>query len=244
VRGGSHRVIAQHLGIGRMTVVRDLQAPTFPERTGRRETRRSRLTPSQEDILTRGNAGCREARHLFQAIQRHGSTGSSPTVARDVQRLRQAQGLRPRGRRLGPTLPRVVAGRPTPLTTRRATRVVLQPPSNQTDAGPQLLACLTDQQRDLAAAIDLAQGFAVIGRERQPDGVASWLARATASAVAPIRRFATGLRADDEAVKASLRLPWSHGPVAGQINRLKRLKRSMFGHATIDRLSRRCLLAA
>jgi len=145
--GWSTRVLAQHLGLGRMTVVRDLQAPTVPERTGRSETRRSLLTPSQEDLLRRWNAGCREARQLVRAIPRHGSTGSYPTVAHDVQRLRHAQGLRPRGRRRGPTRPQVVAGRPTPLTTRRATRVVLKPPSQQTDAGTQRLACLTDQPR-------------------------------------------------------------------------------------------------
>jgi transposase len=146
--GWSNRVIAQHLGLGRMTVVRYLQAPTFPERNGRSEARRSLLTPYQEDILRRWNTGGREARPLFRAIQRHGDPGSSPTVARDVQRLRQAQGLRPRGRRLGPTLPQVVAGRPTPLTTRRATRVVLKPPSQQTDDGTQRLACLKDQHRE------------------------------------------------------------------------------------------------
>jgi transposase len=81
-------------------------------------------------------------------------------------------------------------------------------------------------------------------RERQPDRFDSWLAHATTSTVAPLRRFATGLRADDEAIKAGLRLPWSNGPVEGQINRLKMLKRSMFGRAKIDLLSRRFLLAA
>ena len=45
-------------------------------------------------------------------------------------------------------------------------------------------------------------------------------------------------------MKAGLRLPWSNGPVEGQINRLKMLKRSMFGRAKIDLLSRRFLLAA
>jgi transposase len=63
-------------------------------------------------------------------------------------------------------------------------------------------------------------------------------------AVARLRRFATGLRADYEAVKAGLCLPWSTGPVEGQINRLKMLKRSMFGRAKIDLLSRRFLRAA
>jgi transposase len=58
------------------------------------------------------------------------------------------------------------------------------------------------------------------------------------------RRFATGVQADDEAVKASLMLPWSNGPVEGHSNRLTRLKRSMCGRAQLALLSRRFLLAA
>jgi transposase len=243
-QGWSPRLIAQHLGIGRMTVVRYLQAPTFPERKGRSETRKSLLSPYTPEILTHWNAGCREARHLFQAIQRQGYTGSYPTVARYVQRLRQAQGLRPRARHPGPTLPWVVAGRPTPLTTRRATRLVLKQPMKQTDEDTQLMAHLKGQHGDLAVAIKLAQDFAAIVRARQADRFDSWLARAIASAVAPLRRFATGLRTDYEAVQAGLCLPWSNGPVEGQINRLKMLKRSMFGRAKIDLLSQRFLRAA
>jgi transposase len=60
----------------------------------------------------------------------------------------------------------------------------------------------------------------------------------------PLRRFATGLRADYAAVKAGLRLPWNNGPVEGHINRLKMLKRSMFGRAKLDLLGQRLLLAA
>ena len=64
------------------------------------------------------------------------------------------------------------------------------------------------------------------------------------SGVAPLRRFARGLQADYEAVKGGLGLPWSNGPVEGHINRLKMLKRSMFGRAKLDLLSQRFLLTA
>jgi transposase len=60
-QGWSNRAIAQQLGMGRMTVVRSLQAPTFPERNGRSETGQRVLTPSQEHLLKRWKAGCREA---------------------------------------------------------------------------------------------------------------------------------------------------------------------------------------
>ena len=52
-QGRSNRTIAQQLGIGRMTVVRYLQAPTFPESKGRSDTGKSCLTPYEERLLTR-----------------------------------------------------------------------------------------------------------------------------------------------------------------------------------------------
>jgi transposase len=103
---------------------------------------------------------------------------------------------------------------------------------------------LQSQHRDVAVAVELAQDFCAIVRQRQADRFDPWLAHAVASGVAPLRRFALGLRADYEAVKAGLTLPWSTGPVEGHINRLKMLKRSMFGRATVDLLSRRFLRAA
>jgi transposase len=243
-QGWSNRAIAQQLGIGRMTVVRYLQAPTFPERKGRSDAGKSVLTPYKERLLKRWNAGCREALQLVRDLQRHGYPGSYPTVARYAQRLRQAQGLQPRERRLGQTLPRVIELQQRPLTTRRATRLVLKRPRQRTNADAQLLAQLQSQHRDVAVAIEFAQDFCALVRERQADGFDHWLARALGSGVAPLRRFATGLRADYEAVKAGLRLPWSNGPVEGHINRLKMLKRQMFGRAKLDLLSRRFLRAA
>src|SRR5205823_5223030 len=70
-----------------------------------------------------------------------------------------------------------------------------------------------------------------------------WLTRATSSAVEALRRFAQGLHDDYAAVQAGVTVPWSNGPVEGHINRLKMLKRQMFGRAHLDLLSRRFLLA-
>lgn len=136
-------------------------------------------------------------------------------MARYAQRLRQAQGLRPRARRPGQRLPHIVEVQPQPLTTRRATRLVLKRPQQRTDADTQLIAPLQAPHSALAVAIDLAQDFCTLMRERQADRFDHWLARAVASGVAPLRRFATGLHADYDAVKAGISLPWSTGPVRG-----------------------------
>jgi transposase len=96
----------------------------------------------------------------------------------------------------------------------------------------------------VAAAIAFAQDFAQLVRERQPDPLEPWLARAAESPLAPLQRFAKGLRDDYDAVKTGGPLPWSTGPVEGQINRLTMLKRQMFGRAKLDLLQQHFLLAA
>ena len=62
-----------------------------------------------------------------------------------------------------------------------------------------------------------------------------------ASTLEAFQRFASGLREDYAAVKAGVTLPWSTSPVEGHINRLKMVKRQMFGRAHLDLLSRRFL---
>src|SRR5207253_5386737 len=130
-----------------------------------------------------------------------------------------------------------------PLTPRRATWLVLRRETQRTAAETQQLTQLHAQSAEVAEAIDLAQDFATLVRQRQPGQLDPWLTRATTSAPEAMQRFALGLRDDYEAVKAGVTLPWSTSPVEGHINRLKMLKRQMFGRARLDLLSRRFLRA-
>ena len=80
-------------------------------------------------------------------------------------------------------------------------------------------------------------------RHRQPDQLDPRFTQALKSQLSPFNRFAKRLQEDYDAVKAGVTLPWSNGQTEGQINRLKMLKRQMFGRAGIELLSRRFLLA-
>ncbi|OHV38527.1 transposase [Parafrankia soli] len=59
----------------------------------------------------------------------------------------------------------------------------------------------------------------------------------------PLHRYANGLERDLAAVSAGLTQPWSSGPVEGHVNRIKMLKRQMYGRAHFDLLRKRVLLA-
>jgi transposase len=78
-------------------------------------------------------------------------------------------------------------------------------------------------------------------RDRQPEPLESWTKRVAESGIRPLSGFATGLRRDWEAVLAGLTLPWSNGLVEGQVNRLKLLKRQMYGRAGFALLRARVL---
>jgi transposase len=180
---------------------------------------------------------------LFRDLRQRGYAGGYGVVAAYARRLRQAQGLPPGHRCARQPWPAVAEPACQPLTPRRATWLVLRRETKRTEAEAHQLTQLHAQSPAVAEAIDLAQAFATLVRQRQPAQLDPWLQRATASAVDAVRRFATGLYEDYEAVKAGVTLPWSSGPVEGPINRLKMLKRQMFGRARLDLLRRRFLLA-
>jgi transposase len=81
-------------------------------------------------------------------------------------------------------------------------------------------------------------------RGRKEKELSGWLKAVSESAIAELISFAKGLERDEAAVRASLRLPWSQGPVEGAVNRLKLIKRSMYGRAKFDLLRIRVLSAA
>jgi transposase len=106
-----------------------------------------------------------------------------------------------------------------------------------------VLTRLQTAHSDLHSAIELAQQFAVLVRQHLPLELDAWLDKAKNSSVCLLQSFALSLESDYNAVKAGVTLLTSNGPVEGHINRLKMLKRQMFGRAKLDLLERRFLLA-
>lgn len=243
--GWSSVAIARHLGLGRSTVVRFLRHATFPERQERHDAGRGLLDPWKPMILERWNAGCRRSRQLFREIQGRGYRGSYRTLARYTQRLHQAQDdAVPRQSSPPRPVPPVSDPRKRPLTPRNAAWRVLRRAEHRDAEEADLLNRLHTQHAALTEAIVLAEDFVAGLRDRAPKRFDPWLARARDSTLPAFRNFAKKLGTDDAAVRVAMTLSWSTGQVEGQINRLKMIKRQMFGRASFDLLNRRFLLAA
>jgi transposase len=74
---------------------------------------------------------------------------------------------------------------------------------------------------------------------KDPDGVLHWIRTAARSGIGPLVRFAYGLNKDFGAVIAAVETPWSNGQIEGQINRLKAIKRQIYGRAGFQLLRAR-----
>lgn len=158
------------------------------------------------------------------------------TLARYTRRLREGQKL------AGESVAVTFTGERSALTARGAVFAVLRHPRKRTEEDAWLEEQLASRHAELGEAIGLAAEFAGLVRQRQPERLQPWLQRAATSGLGAFRNFAKRLGEDLEAVRAGVSLPWSNGQVEGQINRLKMLKRQMYGRASLALLSRRFLM--
>ncbi len=243
-QGWSGRVIARHLGISRATVFRHLRSAAFPERKSHRGSGRSLLDPWQHVVFEHWNNGHRHGRQLFSTLQKDGYRGSYPTLTRYLQRLRAAQGAVPVRKPSKQPRPMLVAAPRPVLTPRTLAWLVLRRSEKRSADNLALLAELRRHTPELEETITLAEEFTGLIRDRSPGRLDLWLHQARDSTARQLRSFAKRLQDDYGAVRAAVEMVWSNGPVEGQINRLKTIKRQMYGRAKQDLLERRLLLAA
>ncbi len=228
--GYSQRAIAHHLHIGRNTVRRYL-AVDEPPRYQLQGPRASAITAYVPYLETRWTEGCHNSRVLWQELRRQGYCGSYSSIRRFVHRYRTGR------RRPSSSLAAVVR----PLSPRQAAWLLVHPPEHLSAEQEAYRTALCQICPEIAVAYELAQRFVLMIRDRQVDNLDPWLDDAQSRAVSQLKRFAAGLRKDYVAVRSALELEWSNGQVEGHINRLKVIKRDMYGRAKFDLLRLRVL---
>jgi DNA-binding NarL/FixJ family response regulator len=244
-QGFSQSAIAQKLGISPKTVERYSSLPDLPEFPARRATfGRSLLDPYKPQLLDWWNSRVREPSILMKLLEPCGFEGSLRTLQRYLSGLRKAQGLPPVRIKVAQTLPKVVDPQSPPFTPRQAAYLVVLKSENRQAEETELLERMMQQHPDLTLLVELAEEFLQLLRHRQVDAFDDWLLKAASCAIKPLQTFAKGLFDDYAAVKASLMTEFSNGPVEGLNNRLKMLKRQMYGRASLELLEKRFVMAA
>jgi transposase len=247
-QGVGLRAIAAQLQLSRNTVRRYVAADQFPEQATRRPRRRL-LEPFIPYLEAQLAAGQENALQLWRELREHHRyTGSRALVSRWVAQHRHLVPLPepnspPRRQRGRP--PAASAPPATPpqhrLSARQAAWLLVREPKKLEEEEQRLVERLCTHAPKVEQAYRLAQEFMQMVRERQAERFDDWLQRASTSGLAELQGFVVGLERDKAAVVAALSLPYSNGQVEGQVNRLKLIKRSMYGRAKFDLLRQRVL---
>ena len=223
--------IHRQTGHDRKTVLKYLRAESPPAYT-REKPCRSGLETYRPLLVERIESGERNAARLWRELRERGYPGGYTTVKTFIATL---LGERKAGLALEERAPTVK------LKKREIVGWILRPPEELKEEERVRLRQLREVSEEFRRGCELAQRFAAMVRERRGVELFSWIKAAKESGIRELKRFAAGLEADRSAVENGLTLSWSNGPVEGFINRLKEIKRRMYGRAEFDLLRRMVL---
>lgn len=241
--GNSIGEIARKLGLGRRRVERWVRRIDVPDRNSMASTPSS---PAYFGVLLerRWAEGITKVRHLFDEIRRRGYTGSFSHLARFLAPWRsgapsldndEQEALAPvRVRTLDPMTGRAIS----PLT---AAALCVKPRGQMTARQAASVDALKAGSAEFTTMRRLAMQFRGLLRGGTAEGLDAWLIDARASGIYAMQRFAKTIRQDLEAVRNAVSEPWSNGQAEGQINKLKTLKRAMYGRAGVELLRARMM---
>jgi hypothetical protein len=210
--------------MSRKTVRRYLRRESCPDWVPGRP-RPSRVDAHREWIDARLAEGLTNVVELHRQLTERGFQGSYGSVWRYVsKRLGAAGKEHRRSTGASPPVP------PVPSAKQLSFEWVRRPEKRK-PAEQARLDAIRAGSDELRTALDLADEFAELIRQRSQGTLSDWLTRGEACSNPEVRRFAEGIRRDEVAVHAAVTQRWSNGPVEGHINRLKTVKRQMYGRA-------------
>ena len=222
--------IAASLGVERKTIRRWLRAGRAP--VWEMPSRTSILAPYRAYLDARWAAGCRNVLQLWRDLVTQGFSGRPGILYKWSEAQRRAE---PRGASKSPVAPVQI------LSNRQLTRQLMTEPTALSEPDRTLITHLLDKVPPIAAAMTAAKQLNAVFRRKSSESLIEIL---DAASTTPLKDFVAGLRRDLSAIQAALDLPWTTSPVEGQINRLKMLKRTMYGRAGFPLLRARVLHAA
>jgi transposase len=240
-QGMKYTDIAAQVGMAARTVRGWLRRGDIPY-TGPRKQRSRLIDPYKPYLLSRWQQGCRTGSQLERELRAQGYKGSQRALYRFLATLEPA--VNSATKRGFSSASKQSASPPNPLLTlsvQQATWLFFRKADQLKPEEQERLRQLRQASPQIEMAYHLVEQFLRMVRERSGEHLAAWLAEVQASQLPAFDSFVTGVQQDQDAVLAGLTLPWSTGPLEGHVNRLKLIKRSMYGRANFDLLKRRVL---
>jgi len=230
--------MAKELGLNRRRLDRWLRLDALPERN-RMQPRPGMPEAFREHLRERWEAGCRHGRTLFAEVRELGYVGCFSRLAALLSPWRQpsaeaatllpqtplmAETITAPGRRVSPQVAAALLGKIGSELTSRQREIVDR---------------FKQHCPGYAVMRKLVLSFRTILRVGKLATLHAWMERALKTGIHALQRFVRTLKQDMGAVEAAVTERWSNGPVEGHVNRLKTIKRQMYGRAGVELLRAR-----
>ena len=230
-QGLSISAVAKHLGLNRRTITTLLAAETYPGIPTRGQTPRA-VAGFEGYVRRRWAEGVRNITALLAEIRAQGYPGAYSSLWHFVRTLTAGEAGMPTA---SPSAP---SSTPSP---RAATWWLFGKTERLTTEQQHWLQQWLADCPQVDTTRRLALQFVDTLRAHQVETFRQWLTDVERCEVVELRRFAASLRSDMAAVEAGIADVWNNGMVEGHVNRLKLLKRQMYGRAKFDLLRIRVL---
>jgi transposase len=197
----------------------------------------------RDELRRLWDQGCQNGRKLLDEIRKLGYIGSYSSLLRFLQPWREEKRAAKRTevaatqstegicssvsamRHVSPQEAAAALSKPRPMLNKRQSKIIE----------------FLKRTPDFAMMRHLVLSFRSILRNGTVSSLKRWIEEAEAAGIASISKFVRQLKRDRDAAENAVKHRWSNGPVEGHINRLKTVKRQMYGRAGFELLRSRIL---
>lgn len=228
--GYSKSQIARELCLARGTVIRYLNLEILPQT--QRRSAMGKLKPHLEKIHQCFLEG-QTISQIWRAIKSDGFAGKRAMVKRYIQYLKTL------------TVEQFEFLTSNKIKTKVSVKNLSYALLKDKDDISESIEAILEHLRKSSEAFEFVEkqaiDFATMLKSREPDNFYAWLKTCCQSSIPQLKNFAIKMKQDQEAVHNAMKYHWSNGQLEGQINRVKTIKRQLYGRANFDLLKARIL---
>jgi len=229
-QGISGRVIAKEIGLSKSTVSKYLDINFDPANKGYGSKRPSKLKPYIDDI-NRLLIERRPFKEIEAVIRADGYNGAASTIRMYATRQRRI---------MKATYAKTATG--TVLIERKwLVKLLYHPLEKVKEITESQLIRIINKYPDIGSLYDAVRSFKTILSTRNVAEIDAWIEAAAQFGIEGVNSFIKGLVSDLDAVKNAIRYEYSNGLAEGKINRLKIIKRIMYGRNSFNLLRNKIL---
>ena len=217
--------IAKKLGVSENTVYNYLKYDEPPQRAYNSQRNRAKIEPFYPRITELIKQGLKN-KEIVEVLLSEGCTCGSHYICRNITDLRKVKNAPPKRK----------------VKRKSLISLLYRSIDEIKDLTENDLCAIIDRFPALSEIYSYVRSFKELLFSKHYEKLESWLDTAGNSDIPEIKSFVKGIRLDLKATKAAIQYPYSNGIAEGTVNKIKVIKRTMYGRCSFELLRAKVLL--